>query len=66
MAEQNEDRIVRNEELQKMLGIGRTSIWRMEKDGELPPRVKIGSHAVGWRLSDIRAFIANAPTADKV
>jgi len=29
----------------------------MEKRGDLPPRIKISERAVGWRESDIEAWL---------
>lgn len=34
------------------------SIWRWERDGIFPKRIKIGPNAVGWLESEIDAFIS--------
>lgn len=52
------DRIVREEERRSITSISRTQAWRLEKRGLFPKRVKLGSsHAVGWRLSEIIAWV---------
>ncbi|PFG45525.1 AlpA family transcriptional regulator [Vibrio sp. ES.051] len=52
------DRIVREEERRAITAVSRTQAWRLEKRGQFPQRVKLGgSHAVGWRLSEIMAWV---------
>ncbi|WP_138430918.1 helix-turn-helix transcriptional regulator [Fodinibius saliphilus] len=58
------DRIIRPSELQDILGVTSSTLWRMEKEGRLPARIKISERAVGWRKSDIEEWIANRPDAD--
>ncbi len=48
---------VRVKELSTILGVSRSTIFRMERDGILPPKVQISQRAVGFRVSDIEAFI---------
>lgn len=52
------DRIVRTKELVHLTGRSRTSIWRDELEGTFPQRVRIGRNAVGWRLSQVMAWLA--------
>lgn len=52
------DRIVRTKELVHLTGRSRTSIWRDELEGSFPQRVRIGRNAVGWRLSQVMAWLA--------
>ncbi|GAA4652361.1 hypothetical protein GCM10023116_46450 [Kistimonas scapharcae] len=57
------DRIIRPDELMQRLGIrARTTLWRWEKEGRLPPRVQIGPKAVGYRESDVNQWIADMET----
>jgi prophage regulatory protein len=53
-----EERIVRPAEAARMTGRSKVSLWRDEKAGRFPRRVRIGANAVGWRLSEIQAWIA--------
>lgn len=53
----NSLKIIRPTELSELLSLSLVSIWRMEKRGELPPRIKISKRAVGWRESDIEAWL---------
>jgi predicted DNA-binding transcriptional regulator AlpA len=51
------DRMIRTAELTKMVGMSRTTIWRMEKSGEFPARVSLGAGSIAWRLSEINQWI---------
>ena len=48
-----ERRIVRREEVSKLTGIARATIYKKVKDGSFPPPIRLGARSVGWRLSDI-------------
>ena len=50
-------KIIRPTQLAEMLSVSKVSLWRMQKRGELPPRIKISQRAVGWRESDIEAWL---------
>jgi prophage regulatory protein len=51
------DRIIRSKEVLKITGVTRTTIWRWEEQGKFPARVNLGVGSVGWRLSEIEAWI---------
>jgi len=56
------DRIVRPAEAEKLSGFSNMHLTRLEAKGEFPPRFKLAENsgpygAVGWRLSDIEAWI---------
>ncbi len=51
------DRILRAKEVISLTGLSRTTIWRLEKQGEFPARVSLGGNRVGWRLSEINHWI---------
>ena len=54
-----EQAILREKEVIKVVGLSRTSIWRKEKLGTFPRRVKIGDRAVGWLRSSIEEWLRN-------
>ena len=35
-----------------------TQIWRLEKEGKFPAKVKLGVRRIAWRKSDIEKYIA--------
>lgn len=51
------DRIIREKEAALITGLGRTTRWKMEREGHFPVRVKLTATAYGWKLSDITAWI---------
>lgn len=38
--------------------IHKTTLWRWEKTGKLPPPIRLSSRVIGWRKSTLEAFIA--------
>lgn len=51
------DRIVRPAEATIITGRSLASIHRDEKAGRFPKRIRIGENAVGYRLSDLNAWL---------
>ena len=59
------DRILRIEEVAAMLAISRRSVYGLrDEDRAFPKPVRIGARSIGWRLSDILAYIAALPAID--
>lgn len=54
----NRTRIIRKRELMARVGLSSTTIWRLEKSGKFPRRVKLGGAAVGWLESEIDQWIS--------
>lgn len=50
-------RVLRWPEIQKLTGLSRSTIWRLEKVGRFPRRFKIASKAVGWTAGDVRRWV---------
>ncbi|WAH61377.1 AlpA family phage regulatory protein [Pseudomonas silvicola] len=40
-----------------MIGLSRTTIYRLEQQGLFPRRVKLGSNSVGWRMSEVVSWM---------
>lgn len=51
------DRIIRAGEVESMVGLSRTTLWRYERRGEFPKRVSLGASSVGWKLNQVQAWI---------
>lgn len=52
--------LIRPKELAKRLGMSEAFIWKLRREGELPPAVQLGqgrSSAIGWREEDIAEWI---------
>ena len=52
------DRILRRREVERRVGLGRSAIYAAINRGEFPKPIKLTSRAVGWRQSDIEAWLA--------
>ncbi len=50
-------KILRKPEVLNRTGLSHVTIWRLEKKGDFPQRVKLGARAVGWIESDIEKWI---------
>ena len=57
------DRLLRRREVEKITGLGRSSIYRLMQKCEFPRPVRVGPAAVRWRESDIRAWVESRPVA---
>jgi len=57
-----EERLIRLPELQRLIPLGRSTIWLKVKRGELPAPRKVSKRAVAWRYSDIVTYINNLET----
>lgn len=53
------DRLIRLHEVCTMAGVGKTSIYAIP---DFPKRVQLSRRAVGWRLSEVQAWIAGRAT----
>ena len=53
------DRFIRFPELRSITGFSRTTTWRKERESSFPSRCQISSGTVGWRLSEVMAWLEN-------
>ena len=51
------NRIIRKPELLARVPLSDTTIWRMEKDGKFPRRIRLGGNSCGWLESEVAAWI---------
>lgn len=54
-----EDKAVRFKELQKIVPVSRSTIFRWERDGLFPKHFKLGRNSTAWWLSEITAWLSN-------
>jgi prophage regulatory protein len=50
-------RILSSAELRKAVPYSLTHIYRLEKKGEFPRRIKVGRNRVGWMEAEIQAWV---------
>ena len=63
MAAATTDRLLRLSEVLSRTALGRSSIYRMMRDGSFPEPLKVGVRAVRWRESEIEGWLAARPRA---
>jgi prophage regulatory protein len=51
------DRNVRLPELEKLLGVKKTTIYRLMAEDKLDQPLRLGPRLVAWRMSSVRAFL---------
>jgi prophage regulatory protein len=51
------DRIITAAERRRMVPYSDMHIWRLEKAGQFPKRLKLGPNRVGWLLSEVEGWI---------
>jgi prophage regulatory protein len=52
------DKIIRRPDVERITGLARSTIYDFMSRGEFPQPVKLGARAVGWRESNVLAWIA--------
>ena len=50
-------RIIRKPSLFSRIGLSDVTIWREEKAGRFPRRIKLGGNSVGWFEDEIDAWL---------
>ncbi len=53
--------ILRTSDVSRLTGLSRTTLWRMERAGTFPARVRLGENSVGWIEEEVRAWIEARP-----
>ena len=56
------DRIVKEAEREKITAISRSQCFQLERKNLHPKRVRLSSHSVGWRLSELLSFVESLET----
>lgn len=51
------DRVLRLPEVCQMVGLSKAMVWELVGEGKFPQRIRLTARAVGWRLSDVVAWI---------
>ena len=54
-------RCIRSDEVIKLTGFSRTTLWRLEKKGTFPKRRKISSNIVVWIESEVQDWLSKLP-----
>jgi prophage regulatory protein len=57
----DEVKILKFPEVRVKTGLSRTTVWREERAGRFPKRVRLTANSVGWVESEILAWMENRP-----
>ena len=55
-------RVYRRPQVERMVGLSRSTLYAMMAEGTFPQPVRLGRRAVGWRVADLSAWIAARET----
>ncbi|KPJ97354.1 MAG: hypothetical protein AMJ60_11600 [Desulfobacterales bacterium SG8_35] len=55
--EKTKERVIRKPELLAIIGLSDPTIWRMEKDGKFPKRLRLGGNSCGWLESEVDGWL---------
>ena len=58
-----EKRIIRKPELFSKVGLSDATIWREEKAGRFPKRIRLGGMSVGWFSDEIEKWFQEKAAA---
>ena len=51
------EEFIRRKELERLIGLGCSTIYAMMARDEFPRPLKLGRRAVGWRAADVETWI---------
>lgn len=60
MTQEKPEKLLRQGEVAKMIGVSKSTVWNLVRDGTLPTPLKFGPRMSRWRLSEIEAAIEQA------
>ena len=49
--------------VRQLTGLSRSTIWRLEKNGQFPARRKLSANSVGWSLIELQAWMQSRNVA---
>jgi predicted DNA-binding transcriptional regulator AlpA len=55
--------ILRTSDVTRLTGLSRTTLWRLERQGKFPMRIRLGINSVGWHENEIAQWIDARPRA---
>ena len=55
-------KILRRKDVETMIGLSRSTIYKLMSQGTFPKAIHLGPRTVGWRMSDIEDWIDQQAT----
>jgi prophage regulatory protein len=56
-------RIVSPEEVGRLFGVSKVTLWRMRRDGLMPQPIQLSKGRIGWTVATIEAWLAERGAA---
>ena len=55
------EKLLRRAEVEDLVGLATTSVYRLMRAGSFPEPVRVGARAVRWRAADLDEWLASRP-----
>jgi predicted DNA-binding transcriptional regulator AlpA len=49
--------ILTTSDVTRLTGLSRTTLWRLERQGKFPTRIRLGLNSVGWRDEEVQHWV---------
>lgn len=49
--------VMRFPSVRELTGLSRSTIWRLEQEGDFPARMKLSKSSVGWRTTEVAKWL---------
>ena len=59
--EEDMPQVLNTTQVSEMVGLSRTTIWRREREGDFPQRIRLGGRRVGWDADEVIAWLKSRP-----
>lgn len=56
---QDTDRLISDKEVAHLISASRSWPWKLARDGKFPQPIKLSERCTRWRMSDVRAWMAD-------
>lgn len=54
-------KVIDFEQLRDMIGLSRSTVWRLERAGKFPQRIRLSANSVGWPENEVLDWLASRP-----
>lgn len=55
------ERLLKREEVEALVGLGKNTLYRLIAAGEFPRQLAVGPRARRWRLSEVQEWLESRP-----
>ena len=50
-------RLINEKQVLALIGLSRSTLWRLEQSGQFPSRLQVSTRAVHWNLAEVLVWI---------